>query len=378
MNEKSRKQITSENENHVQTWFEMCGFVGTKLETRKGRQGGSADRKFTKSNLSVVCEVKTIFSGGQSGFTPEQYKRYRLELKRKLDYYRAETTQDGGKPDIHLDDSGHIEAIDTYARRTLSKEEEFNNFLEDVRKQLREDQTINKLPFSISISIDALYVAYGNEREQFIRWLRGYALWAQEHHSLERTHSSSSFTFVPYLRKENGMVQHKIEAFVQVIGPFAYIGLELEVGFLRSRVQYNEEAITKTIGDAWHQLQSSAGHEEINAQSLPVIALWSESHYLNFSMLLAMDIDGAQLRDLPQRYYLFDWAFSEYPTLAAILLFQLTHNGDFWNPPPVEEWFPTAFVITNPNLDNADKVLKAAITENCVFIIGIDSDPLNE
>lgn len=82
--------------------------------------------------------------------------------------------------------------------------------------------------------------------------------------------------------------------------------------------------------------------------------------------------------DLPERYYLFDWAFSEYPELASIILFELRSNGDFWNPSSNDRVFPVGFVITNPNLLHVEKALKATITNNCVFIPGIASDPLND
>ena len=160
-------------------------------------------------------------------------------------------------------------------------------------------------------------------------------------------------------------------------GPFPNIGLELDVGFLHGGVQYNEEAITKTIEDAWSQLQASMP-EEKDSSHLPVIALWSQSNYLNFSILLVMDADGAQLHDLPERYYLFDWAFSKYSDLGAIILFELKREGDFWNPTSDDAIFPVAFVITNPNLPDSEKVLRAVITENCKFLPGISSDPLSE
>lgn len=142
-------------------------------------------------------------------------------------------------------------------------------------------------------------------------------------------------------------------------------------------MQYNEEGITKIIEDAWGQLQASIV-EEKESSVLPVIALWSHSNYLKFSMLLAMDADGEELHDLPDRYYLFDWAFSKYPALAAIVLFELKREGDFWNSTPDDLIFPAAFVITNPNLSDNERVLKEAITENCNFLPGISSDPLSE
>lgn len=172
MIEKTRKQITDENENHVCAWFEKSGFTGKRLDSRKGKKGGSADWKFTKPELGVICEVKTIFSAGQSGMTPEQNKRYRLELKRKFNHYKTQARKEGTTFIVHQSELEYFEGESSYSRRTLPKEDEFNNFLEDIRKQLRKDHEINQLPFSISISIGALYVAYRRERQHFVEWLK--------------------------------------------------------------------------------------------------------------------------------------------------------------------------------------------------------------
>ena len=141
MDEMQRKQITEANENYVDMWFKASGFAAYRLDSRGGIPGGSADWKFVKHDFNVICEVKTIFSAGQSGFTPEQYKRYKLELKRKFDYYKAQTKQGEVRLIPHQNDEEYTDGINAYIRRTLPKEDGFNNFLEDVRKQLREIKT---------------------------------------------------------------------------------------------------------------------------------------------------------------------------------------------------------------------------------------------
>lgn len=375
MDEKARQQISDDNADHVYKWFEASGFFGEKLDTGSGKQGKSADWRFTKLDLVVLCEVKTIFSGGQSGLTQEQYERRRLEEKRKFDYYQAQAIAEGTTLLTFQDQLDYIEGKVAYPKPSIRKEREFDSFLVDVRDQLEADESINEQPFSVSISIDGMYVAYGEERKQFVNWLKGFALWASKHHSSERIHSTSTFTFRPRRRSKDGTIQRGVEAFVQMLGPLSYP--QLEVGFLKGGGSYNEAGIANTIAVAVSQLRASISNAKTSTV-LPVIALWSESSYLHFSMLLVMDVTGAQLHDLPERYYLFDWAFSEYPELAAIILFELHRDGDFWNLTPDDKIFPKAFVITNPNLPQAEKALSAAITENSTFITGLASDPLTE
>ncbi len=374
MNETEQRQISDANEDHVRKWFEASGFVGEKLDTGGNEQGKSADWRFSKHDLAVICEVKTIFSGGQSGLTPEQYERRRLEAKRKFDYYKAQAIGEGIPLIAFKEELDYLEGKIAYSKQSIRREAEFSSFLADIRNQLQADQTINQLPFSVSISIDGMYVAYRREREQFVEWLKGFVLWAQVHHNAECIHSTSTFSFRDRSRAEDGTIQNSIEAFVLLM-PLSYP--QLQVGFNQGGGSFNEAAIADTIADAVSQLRASISREATSAV-LPVIGLWSVSSYLNFSMLLRMDVTGAQLHDLPERYYLFDWAFSEYPDLAAIVLFELHREGDPWNPTPNDKIFPVGCVITNPNLPDAERALKAALTENCGFITGMASDPLSE
>ena len=78
MDETRRKQITDANEDHVREWFEASYFASKRLDTGSGKKGEKVDWGFTKQDLTVLCEVKTIFSGGQSGCTQEQYERRQL------------------------------------------------------------------------------------------------------------------------------------------------------------------------------------------------------------------------------------------------------------------------------------------------------------
>jgi len=125
------------------------------------------------------------------------------------------------------------------------------------------------------------------------------------------------------------------------------------------------------------QLNASIS-EATSSTIVPVVALWSESDYLNFPMLLMMDATEVQLGNVPQRYYIIDWAFEAYPDLAAIILFWFHYDGDISNPSQDDKSFPVGLAITNPNLLDAEKVLKEAGIENCNFIVGIASDPLKE
>src|SRR5579859_369138 len=82
---KQRTIITAENEQYVKDWFELSGFSSTRLDKGGKQKEKSADWKFTKRDLAIICEVKTIFSAEQAGLTREQYERRRQEDRRKLD-----------------------------------------------------------------------------------------------------------------------------------------------------------------------------------------------------------------------------------------------------------------------------------------------------
>ena len=375
MDQLERKRITDENEGHVREWFEASGFASTKLDTRSGKKGKKADWRFTKPDLSVLCEVKTIFSGGQSGRTEDQRERRRLEAKRKFEYHKAHAIAEGVTLLTHKDEQDYLAGKTPYFKQPIVKEEEFNKFLSEISDQLKRDPTVKELPFDISISFNAMYVPYGNQRREFIDWLKNYVLWAHQNQHSEQEFTTSDFTFRPHRRTHDDKYEHSIEAFVQMWGP--YSGPMLRVSFIYGGVPYNEKGISDEIDEAISQLRASM-LEVTPTTVLPVIALWSESDYLHFPMLLAMDATGAKLGDVPERYYLFDWAFEEYPDLAVIVLFSIGSDGDFWNPSPEDKHFPVAYLIMNPHLPEAESALRTAGFKNCAIMTGIASDPLSD
>ena len=279
----------------------------------------------------MLCEVKTIFSGGQSALSEDQYERRRLESKRKFDQYKAQAIAEGLTLLTHKDEQAYLTGKTPYAKQSIVKEAEYNNFLSDINDQLTTDPTINQLPFDVSISLNAMYVPYGKQREEFIDWLKRYVLWANQHQQTEQGYTTSDFTFRPRRKVRDGKYERSVQAYVLMWGP--YSDPALRVSFTYGGVPYNEKGISDEIEKAITQLRASTS-DATTLNILPIIALWSASDYLHFPMLLAMDATGAKLNDVPERYYLFDWAFEDYPFLAAIILFDLHRDGDFWNRKP--------------------------------------------
>jgi hypothetical protein len=90
------------------------------------------------------------------------------------------------------------------------------------------------------------------------------------------------------------------------------------VNFVRYGADYNEQGIEDTIREAMRQIATTAKEENL-ASALQTIGLWFSN--ISVPMLLSDDAINVQLGGIPHRYYLFDWAFSEFPKLTAIILF---------------------------------------------------------
>lgn len=142
---------------------------------------------------------------------------------------------------------------------------------------------------------------------------------------------------------------------------------------------YHEDKIASTIEDAVKQLRASKKNGNNLETAKSIIAFWSESNSLSFSMLLYMDMIGAQLKESPKRYSLFDWSFSKYRDLSGIALFELKsqEGANFWDVYDFNNLTPMAYLITNPFFPEDEISLKSAINEMyCKFLKGIDADPL--
>jgi hypothetical protein len=371
----TRQEITDQNENLTHDWFELSDFRVERLDKPGNNNKKAPDWKSTKENVTVYCEVKTIFSGGQQKLTPEQYERQRATDEQYINEAKAKLPE--GQPLIVP--SNYLEYLgDKTPRRTesINKEDAYQKFEEEIDNRLVSDAEIAHAPFRLTISIDGLYIPPAKLFTEFMSWLKGYILWAQQNHNSERIHSTSTFTFQPIKQLADGSYEHSIEAFVQMMGPYTVDALN--VGFIRGGVPYHEQNITKNIERAMTQLPKTP---EDDANSVATVALWSESSYLSFSQVLIGDVIEAQLGRIGSRYYLFDWAFSQYPHLAAIILFELRPKEpptDFWEylTNPTSDLLPFGCVITNPFLPNHERVLRQNISERFAFIKGIDKDPL--
>lgn len=372
-----RKVITSKNEELVRTWFESIGFASVRLDSDDGKKGKNADWKFTKQELVVVCEVKTIFSGGQVGLTREQWERRRKGEKKFLDKVISELPT-GDQLVATQDYLDYVHGKTLFRKPVIRKESAYQEYKHNLKYQLENDPEIQQLPFDMSISIDALYVPKAIQHREFFDWLKGFVLWAERHHDLVRWYSEGTFTFIPSSRSDDGTRHGATLAFVQVIGPD--IVPKFNVKFIEHGVPYNEQGVTQQIEDAVGQIVASIRKQGLEGVK-SMVALWSASDFLYFEMLLFNDFIDTQLNHPPQRYQLFDRVFADerYSDLTAIALFDLkrTQQLKLLEFPEQSELVPFAYIITNPLQPQDEYDLKNAIGEHhCRFIRGTDANPL--
>jgi len=320
--------------------------------------------------------VKTIFSGGQVGSTEAQYERHRAAEKRKLDRL-MKSIPAGQQLIVPRDYLDFVNGKTPYpSQGSIRKEKEHSDFLVALRAELENDPTIGQLPCHVSISIDGLYVPYGDRRTWFYVKLKEFIAQAAQYMSWGQELCEHTFCFEPTHKTANEATERGVSAHAIVLPLVS--NSKLAVSFIQGGVGFNEQGIECEIRKAIVQLKASVEKEGL-ASTLPVIAVWSESFDFSFRLLMFDNLD-TQLGNLPQRYYLFDWAFSEYPDLAAIVLCKLRPKytvEDFCEPSSGSgEQIPFGYVIVNPSLPQAEQALRAAISEQCTFIQGIATDPL--
>ncbi len=377
MNDIPLDKITAQNEDFTRDWFELSDFHSERLDKKGKNKQKTPDWKFQKNDVTVFCEVKTVFSGGQQRLTREQYERQRLADNKQIDAF-AKRLPAGQPLIVPKDYFEYLQGKKAYTDGPNRKEQEFQNFLYKLKDLLESDGDIRFAPFHITIGIGGLFVPIGEVYIDFCQWLKGYVLWAQQNHVGARNYSNSAYIFQHAEILKDGSHQPEIEAFVQMSGP--YTEDRLHVGFIQGGATYHEQKVSATINEAMRQLPLVSVSD---TNSIATIALWSESSYLRFSQVLIDDAIDKQLGRIGPRYYLFDWAFSKYPHLAAIILCEqrpikkYENLLDFMIDPPTE-FAPAGCVITNPSLPNHAEVLRQNILQNCTFIKGTENDPLSD
>lgn len=335
MDEKERLKITNENERRVQKWFEDSGFASQKLDVGStgNREGQRADWQFTKRGTVVLCEVKTIFSGGEFN----------------------------GK-----------------------KEEAFARFEDQVRNSLQTDPQFETLPLTLTISIDNLYVPYGNVYQDFEDFLKQ----CLEHANYKPLKKSNEYRTFSY--SFPNMAGRAIIVVTPRAEPL------FRVGFIRPGSDYNYDAFWRNIKKAVSQIKDIAKEKHITGY-LPVVALVSSSRQVSFNHLPWLDSPAAQthmgeiastvnrlnpaernfgdqreiITNACSRYKLLDWAFQDYgDDLAAILLLD-SYQPDAPPPKTTEEfmqtpweydWVDYGYILTNPYNQSFRTAFEANIT----------------
>jgi hypothetical protein len=366
MSEPSQQETTTANENHVRAWVELSGFSSERLDSPDGKSGTNADWKFTKDDLIVFCEIKTIFSAGQIGLTKDQHERNRLEAKRKLD-----EAKDRLPPNTQLivnrDYLTYLEARTNLPEFSIVKEQEFNEFLVSLKARLLSDNQINRLPFCVTISAVGSFVPHRERREELIIRLVKSIVWVYKNLPADSYGSIQTIELASSQGASDGDRQQHLSIGVILLYLEEHEGLD--VNFLRTTYAYNELAIQQNIEKAIYQLRASVEKHDRNTTALPTIAFWSESNELKFDQLLFADWTRTQLGYFPQRYYLFDWAFEEYEDLAAIILFTMRplEERELVDGTPVDE-APYGKIIANPRYQSAEETLKRTMTQSCTFL----------
>lgn len=366
--ESTRKKITDRNEDRVRTWFEESGFVGVRLDTGTGNSGKRADWQFTKDRLTVICEVKTVFSGGQFGLRREQWERQHMHRRRRFDEALQSLPQDGVPVVLPEQEYAYLFGDLRYPSQAIFKEQGHSEFEEWIRQTLSSDPNIARLPFQVTISIDGLYTPHVSKRPHFIRWLKEQCIervekvWEIDPGGFHKT-----FEY-PFENRRDSP-----KAFVQIMGPYA--DSCLEIGFIRGGSGFNEDEIETLINDAVSQL--SATRQVITSKSvIPIIALCSESQQLRFNELFREE-DSV-------RYNLLDWSLSKYQEeLAAIILLDRVPRKsnvqprNFWEWLGLmisSEWVDFGYLLTSPYREDIASLGTAMTTEHCQFAVGLKQE----
>jgi len=334
------EKITAENEERVKKWFEDSDLKAQKLDVGSSGTGKKrADWQFTKSDIVILCEVKTIFSGGEF---------------------------DG------------------------KKEEEFAQFEDRIRKSLQADSTIANLPLTLTILIDTLYVPYRDIYKDFENFLKQHLEHANSMFSKSKGFCTFSYPFP----------ERAGEAFIAIRPGFES---QLEVGFMRAGSDYNYDAFQRNIEKAVSQIKSTAEEKEIadylpivalvsssrqvNFHRLP----WPDSKDIeeiveSVTVLMPTEpnftVQRKIITDTCSRYKLLDWAFNQYQNdLAAILLLS-SYQPDAPPIKTVEEamyrfldyaWIDYGYLLINPYDNSFQTKLKTyIITKHCRMIDGIE------
>lgn len=370
-----KAEITDRNEEYVEQWFNAAGFGSKKLDVNNVTK--SADWLFSRKEVAIVCEVKTIFSGGQTGIYREQYERKTEQARQRLERIR-QTTPPNTQVLITRDDLDFAEGKVPYRRHKVYKEDAHNQFLEEIQQILQNHPKVKNLPFEVVISFSNLYREYDDQRkQQFIDWLVGFIIWAKKNHLSESypyINSQGVYTFVHTSKDSKGNKQRSIEAHVQVWGPWNTSSLS--VGYIFGGTPYNEQSVWNLLEDALSQLR----HTVVNEVEVPVlntIGLWPHSPNIN-RFRFALEMARLQPEEIPERYYLLDWAFEDNRDLAAIIFFELHDTEpreDFWSipEPSTVKLFPYGLVITNPYRPDVQEILSQVLSghsEHCHIITG--------
>lgn len=309
-----RKQVSKCNEERVRVWFEKFGFSSEPLDVCNGKKGKNADWQFTKDNVTILCEVKTVFSGGQFG---------------------------------------------------SMKEEGHQVFEQHLRDSLTSDTNLKDLPLYITIAIDRLHTPCGKERKDFYSWLKSYIRWTANYFDKNphQSHIAREYVFGKRARSSP-------KAFVQIMRFDAED--QLNIGFIRGGTDYNTGAIKRNLDEAILQLRSSKSLLGSNS-ALFIIAFCSESNYLSFRSLF-IERDEDTRYDL----FDWAFAKYDDLAAILLLEYRTASSGrkshDFWKrilTSLLSEWVDFGYLIASPYQEEKD-VLRSIITDNSgVFIEGL-------
>lgn len=265
-------KITKEHEERTADWFHRAGFVSINLDNDDSIIGKGSKRPdwiFKKDNLTILCEVKTIFSGGQQ----------KKGLLNEID-----------SSQLTPGDSKHYGEL------------EYTKFLEYLKNRFENDIRVKHLPFDLNINCSGYEILNFTEiiKDHFfdrvIHWILHYS----------QIQASADGPFSPLMGEEEFVLKNAIPANKSPTGK-RIRSVSIDLSLWRTsrdknfQVQFGSGShpysnITYTLKEALSQILAVKEFvESDNEDLLSVISCWSQSPNFNVEKFLMTELLDFQM-----------------------------------------------------------------------------------
>ncbi len=329
-------KITKEHEERTADWFHRAGFVSINLDNDNsiiGKGSKRPDWMFKKDNLTILCEVKTIFSGGQQ----------KKGLLNEIDSSQL-------KPG----DSKHYGEL------------EYTKFLEYVKNRFENDIRVKYLPFDLNINCSGYEILNFTEiiKDHFFDQVAAWIL----HHSQIKMPVNELFpplviageyvlrSAVPAKKSPTGKGIPSISIDLSLWRTSRYKNLQVQFGSGSHAYSNN---IAHTLKEALSQILAAKDFvESDNEDVLSVISCWSESSNFNIEKFLMTELLDFQL------CFRKDQQISSDHSVFAIV------NEVFKHSLSVKQHDLTAIMLFGERSDESSKTMEDVklIPHACIFV----------